>query len=174
MYEKLIRRLKRIYIALLVFLLLILAYVVYALIRTGPFILPILIVAAVLGIFIYFIFIAYRNIDKNAKLLQDALNIQSDAEFNELLEQSERLAEYVFLSKTHLISVNKFLSFELKKIGYLEKTCHSDEDSTTYCIAVSDGNGIKEIDFPNEKKRNAAFNTINTALGNGVGDKRLW
>ena len=174
MYEKLIRRLKRLYIALLVFLLLMLAYVVYALIRTGPFILPILIVAALLGIFIYVIYSAYRNVDKKAKLLQDALNIQSDAEFNELLEQSERLADYVFLSKTHLIAVNMFMSFELDKIGVLEKTCHSSDESTTYCIAVSVGNGITEINFPNEKKRNAAFNTISTAMGNGVGDKRLW
>ena len=175
MYEKLIRSMKRTYAVLLIFLGIMIVCVIGSMIAAGIHLLvPILFTAAILGVGAYFIYKAYRNVDKNAKLLQDELGIQSDEEFNILLENSDRLATYVFLTKTHLIVFNKFMSFELDKIGVLEKTCHSDDESTTYCIAVSVGNGIKEISFPNEKKRNAAFNAVNTAIGNGVGDKRLW
>ncbi|MCQ2469926.1 MAG: hypothetical protein MJ100_08960 [Ruminococcus sp.] len=171
MYEELIRRYKRKTIE---------AFVLWGILALDNFCMMIygfineedysfLLLAVALFAFLFYIYFKeYKDINKNIKLLQDALNIQSDAEFNELLEQSTRLEEFIFLNRTHLIVINKFLSFELKKINLLQKSFNSGKHKRTYLISVSDGNGIKKIRFPNERRRNEDFIAIQNAIRNSV------
>ncbi len=171
MYEELIRRYKRKTIE---------AFVLWGILALANFCMMIycfineadysflLFAVALYAFFFYIYFKKYKDINKNIKLLQDALTIQSDAEFNELLEQSTRLEEYIFLNRTHLIVINDFLSFELKKINLLQKSYRSGKHKRTYLISVSDGNGIKKIKFPNERRRNEDFIAIQNAIRNSI------
>ena len=173
MYEKLLKGLKRSYLIFIIAMVIIWLMMSMIGISSGTYFPMLIIFVFFLPFFIIF-FTCYKNADKKAKLLQDKLDIQSNDEFNILLENSRRLAKYIFLSDNHLIEFNNFKAFELSGIDYLEKTVKSDEDNTTYGIDIFGRHGTYNMPFPNKSKRDEAYNAIYEAVGNGIGNKRLW
>lgn len=125
-------------------------------------------------VIITFLVFNYRMIEKDIPKMRAALGAATDEEFEEILENCQRITNTIFINNRHLINFDNSTVIELSDIKNCKTfTAHGD-DSTDYCITIKCRNGNKDtLSFSRESARDIAYKMISTAADFAEGQKYI-